>query len=322
MCHIAARRRPPPLPPISLRRRFNDIHTHLSRRLFGIELLHFHFFPEQDAQQGNDDDFTVVVGQRVSAPTTTASAYAVRVPPDAGNNNNNNIPVATAQPSSTHPAPLLSHSSGTWTMPGTGTSGGASSGGGFGRSSRSGGGGRPRSGGGGNGGGGRAMTTDSTGAPFPTMTHTGTQNVPGCGTASSTGGRRFGEDAARAAEGGGGVALSRSGSGKGAAQLSWGVAVGVSVSCLGKVDVVGLVGRVDGGDRWGTFGASRYQGCQKRARPSRTLFTVPPQRREGEPWIFARRRSMRVCTRRLEGERSGLLGNSRAHSLSWQCSRR
>ena len=205
---------------------------HHTKHSLGLAILVKNLLVPQDGTQEGNDDVAVVVGRPVPAPRSDAF-YAVAAPSTPAANTS--IPVATARPSSSssssaYTAPVMHNSTGTWTVPGSTTSGGRHGGGVSGGTSSSssssmrgssgswgaggsGGGGGGGGGGGSGGGGGGAAGAD--GAIFPVMTHTGTRNVPGCGTASSTGGRRFGEEGAGGAGGGG--KLGRSGSGKGAA---------------------------------------------------------------------------------------------------------
>lgn len=111
---------------------------------------------------GPSDDLPVVVGQQVRAPAVGAVVSDSQA-----------FAVSTAQPAP-YITPQMS-GTGTWTVPGCGTSGGSNS-----SSGR-------RAPGAGGGYGGVAAGDDGA----PSMTHTGTRRVPGCGTASATGGRRF-----------------------------------------------------------------------------------------------------------------------------------
>ncbi|CAM9132785.1 unnamed protein product [Ectocarpus sp. 12 AP-2014] len=148
-----------------------------------------------DDRNGKDDDVAVVVGQLVPAPTLTAYAVSAtsRATPDS------TLWAATSRrpsSSSSYAAPVMHNSTGSFSVAGTSTSGGARSGGlRRGSSSGSVAGGKARGGGVAGDSAAAAAADGGEGTYMPVMTHTGTQNVPGCGTASSTGGRRFGEGA-------------------------------------------------------------------------------------------------------------------------------
>lgn len=115
-------------------------------------------------------DVPVVVGQQIPTPPTV-NAFAVSRPVSA------RTPVMTT--------------TGTWNVPGNQNRGGGSGGGGGGGGTA-----RPASyagvNGGGKGRGGVGAVDDAN----RKMSHTGTWNVPGCGTAFGTGGRRFAEERA------------------------------------------------------------------------------------------------------------------------------
>ncbi|CAM9670384.1 unnamed protein product, partial [Ectocarpus sp. 12 AP-2014] len=161
-----------------------------------------------DDRNRKDDDVAVVVGQLVPAPTLTAYAVSAtsRATPDS------TLWAATARgpsSSSSYAAPVMHNSTGSFSVAGTSTSGGARSGGL--RRGSSGGsvaGGKARGGGVDGDSISAAAAGGGEGTYMPVMTHTGTQNVPGCGTASSTGGRRFG-DGAPATTAAGGARQSR-----------------------------------------------------------------------------------------------------------------
>lgn len=115
----------------------------------------------------------------------------------------------------------MSHT-GTWAVPGCGTSESGGGGGVIGDRSSSG----SRGAGGGGYGGVRAGAYST-----PTLTHTGIQKVPGCGTTSGTGGRWFGEGL-DAASGGAGR-FGRSGS---STEGDWRVAQGAYSGSLALED--------------------------------------------------------------------------------------
>ncbi|CAB1105972.1 unnamed protein product [Ectocarpus sp. CCAP 1310/34] len=149
--------------------------------------------PDDDRSR-RDDDVAVVIGQLVPAPALPAYAVSAtsRATPDR-------TPwAATSRGPSSSPsyaAPVMHNSTGSFSVAGTSTSGGARSGG-----LRRGSSGGPVAGGKARGGGveedsASAAAAGGEGTYMPVMTHTGMHNVPGCGIASSTGGRRFGEGA-------------------------------------------------------------------------------------------------------------------------------
>lgn len=134
------------------------------------------YFQDGAGLNGGEGNVPVVVGRPVPAPSVVAMGTST-TPPVLPS-----VAVATPRPSS-YDAPVMP-STGVWAVPGCGST--DSGGGGGGRIARS---LSSSSGAGGGGYGGTSGGVYST----PSLTHTGIHIVPGCGTSSGTGGRRFGE---------------------------------------------------------------------------------------------------------------------------------